>query len=45
MPTLPHTSLPEKSIFGLPSVPYCVRSSTVRRAAGAVTMLITPPIA
>ena len=35
-PTLPQTSLAEKSTLGLPRLPYCVRSSTVRFAAGAV---------
>jgi hypothetical protein len=43
--TRPHTSLPETSSLGVLRVPYCERSSSVRRVAGPVTTLITPPIA
>ena len=44
-PSLPHTSLAETSTFGLSRLPYWDWISTVRRAAGAVTRLMTPPIA
>ena len=38
-------TLATTSSFGLLRLPYCVRKSMVRRVGGAVTMLMTPPIA
>ena len=41
----PDVARREKSNFGVLRVPYCDRSSSVRRAGGVVTTLMTPPIA
>ncbi|MNC85576.1 hypothetical protein D3C83_11850 [compost metagenome] len=44
-PSLPHTSLAEKSVLRLSRLPNCERNSNVRGRGRALTTLMTPPIA